>query len=120
MGQVQPIHYAPGTVRQLTKEIAIAICVGALKGAVIGISSAFLLRTFSPVYRNVRTQVKVFYHCSWISMGAVFQADKQLIKFQETYHAQEALRRERILEEAADRGIFLEDDSIMPSKPSSE
>ncbi|GAV54162.1 hypothetical protein ZYGR_0AK06640 [Zygosaccharomyces rouxii] len=79
--QVQPIHYDPATVRQLTKEIAVASCIGAAQGAVISLTSGLLLRRFSHVYKNIRTPVRVFYHCSWISMGAVFQADKQLLRF---------------------------------------
>lgn len=112
MGQVQPIHYDPKTVKQLTKEIAVACVIGAVKGAAVGLTSALLLRQFSATYRNVRNQVRVFYHCSWISMGAVFNADKQLIRFQDNYYANELKRRERILDEAAERGIFLEDDAV--------
>ncbi|AAS54734.1 AGR244Wp [Eremothecium gossypii ATCC 10895] len=118
MGQVKPIHYDEATISQLTRELAIASCIGALKGAAIGITSALLLRTFSPVYRNVRTQVKVFYHCAWISMGVVVQADKQVISFQERYYRDEMVRRARILDEAADRGIFLEEDAAAISTTS--
>lgn len=45
-------------------------------------------------------------------MGAVFRADKQLIKFQSKYYETELKRRERILDEAAERGIFLEEESV--------
>lgn len=112
MGQVQPIHYDPATVKQLTKEILIASGIGALKGATVGIVTGLLLRRFSTTYRNVRTQVRVFYHCSWISMGIVFNADKQLIRFQDRYYAEELKRRQRILDEAAERGIFLEEEAV--------
>lgn len=112
-GPVQPIHYDPASVKQLTKEILVASGIGAVKGAVIGITTALLLRRFSTVYRHVRTQVRVFYHSAWISMGAVFYADKQLIKFQERYYENELKRRSRILDEAADRGIFLEEDAVV-------
>ncbi|CAH00853.1 hypothetical protein KDRO_D06720 [Kluyveromyces lactis] len=115
MGNVQPVHYDPSTVKQLTKEIAIASGIGALKGAAIGLVTALLLRKFSTTYRNVRTQVRVFYHCSWISMGIVFNADKQLIKFQDRYYAEEMKRREKILDEAAERGIFLEEEAASMS-----
>ncbi|CAI4059295.1 hypothetical protein N7582_001335 [Saccharomyces uvarum] len=115
-GNVLPIHYDPKTVKQLTKEITVASCVGAAQGALLSISTALLLRRFSLVYRNVRTQVRVFYHCSWISMGAVFRADKQLVKFQTNYYREEQKRREKILDEAADRGLFLEDDSLSSSR----
>ncbi|SCW01144.1 LAFE_0D06062g1_1 [Lachancea fermentati] len=117
-GQVQPIHYDPDSVKQLSKEILVASGIGALKGAVVGITTALLLRRFSTTYRNVRTQVRVFYHCSWISMGAVFYADKQLLKFQSNYYENELKRRSRILDEAADRGIFLEEDSAVTSTTS--
>lgn len=115
MGQVQPVHYDPQTVKQLTKEITIASCIGALKGGAIGLVTGLLLRRFSTTYRTVRSQVRVFYHCSWISMGIVFNADKQLIKFQDNYYVNELKRRERILDEAAERGIFLEEGNVIKS-----
>ncbi|OXB44753.1 hypothetical protein B1J92_D05318g [Nakaseomyces glabratus] len=114
-GKVQPIHHDTQTVQQLTKEIAIAAGIGAVQGALISITTALLLRRYSTIYRNVRTQVRVFYHISWISMGAVFRADKQLIKFQSKYYENEVKRRERILDEAAERGIFLEEESVAQS-----
>ncbi|SCU81145.1 LAMI_0B04962g1_1 [Lachancea mirantina] len=113
--QVQPVHYDPATIKELTRELLVAAGIGAAKGALIGVTSAFLLRRFSTVYRNVRTPVRVFYHSAWISMGAVFHADKQLIKFQNKYYEREIARRSRILDEAADRGIFLEEESIVSS-----
>lgn len=51
-------------------------------------------------------------------MGAVFYADKQLLKFQSNYYENELKRRSRILDEAADRGIFLEEDSAVTSTTS--
>lgn len=48
-------------------------------------------------------------------MGAVFRADKQLIIFQNNYYANEMQRRSKILDEAADRGVFLEEDFISDS-----
>mgnify|MGYP001199726307 FL=1 len=89
--------------------------IGAAQGAVISVVSGLLLRRFSTVYRNVRAQVRVFYHCSWISMGAVFQADKQLLKFQANYYEKELQRRSRILDEAVERGIFLEEEAALSS-----
>ncbi|SCV04359.1 LAME_0H17810g1_1 [Lachancea meyersii CBS 8951] len=118
MGGTQPVHYEPETVKELTKELLVASGIGAVRGAAIGITTALLLRRFSTVYKNVRTQVRVFYHISWISMGAVFYADKQLIKFQNRYYENETKRRSRILDEAAERGIFLEDDAAVASTTS--
>lgn len=51
-------------------------------------------------------------------MGAVFYADKQLIKFQNRYYEKETQRRSKILDEAAERGIFLEEDSVAASTTS--
>ena len=45
-------------------------------------------------------------------MGAVFRADKQLLKFQTNYYREEQKRREKIMDEAAERGLFLEDESF--------
>lgn len=92
-----------------------ACFIGAAQGALISITTGLILRRVSTVYKNVRTPVRVFYHCSWISMGAVFRADKQLIIFQNNYYANEMKRRSQILDEAADRGIFLEEDFVSDS-----
>lgn len=51
-------------------------------------------------------------------MGVVVQADKQVISFQERYYRDEMVRRARILDEAADRGIFLEEDAAAISTTS--
>ena len=48
-------------------------------------------------------------------MGAVFRADKQLVIFHNNYYANEMKRRSQILDEAADRGIFLEEDFVSDS-----
>jgi len=69
-----------------------------------------ILRLISPTYRNVRTPVRVFYHVAWISTGAAFWSEKQVYSFEGRVYAEEAKRRSKILDEAADRGIFLEDD----------
>ncbi|CCF59320.1 hypothetical protein KAFR_0G02880 [Kazachstania africana CBS 2517] len=112
---VQPIHYSQATVKELTKQIAVASCIGAFQGGLISITTGLLLRKFSSIYRTVRLPVRVFYHCSWISMGMVFRADKQLIIFQQNYYSQELQRRGKLLDEAADRGIFLEEEAITRS-----
>ena len=49
-------------------------------------------------------------------MGAVFRADKQLLKFQTNYYREEQKRREKIMDEAAERGLFLEDESLNSSR----
>ncbi|CAI4037486.1 hypothetical protein SMKI_02G3630 [Saccharomyces mikatae IFO 1815] len=49
-------------------------------------------------------------------MGAVFRADKQLLKFQTNYYREEQKRREKILDEAAERGLFLEDENLNSSR----
>lgn len=101
--------YIVAFTNSLNLQIAVASCIGAAQGALISLTSGLLLRKFSRVYKNVRTPVRVFYHCSWISMGSVFQADKQLLRFQSKHYETELKRRERILDEAAERGLFLEE-----------
>ncbi|KAH3675176.1 hypothetical protein WICMUC_002832 [Wickerhamomyces mucosus] len=110
MGNVKLAHHEPHRIEQLSGELLTAGAVGALKGAVIGITTAIALRFFSPTYRQARTQVKVFYHATWVSMGAVFWADKQLLNFEQRVYREEQEKRARLLDEAADRGIYLEDD----------
>lgn len=108
MGNVLLAHHTPGRIEELTKELLIAGSIGAFRGAVISISTALMLRLISPTYRTARTQVKVWYHVTWISMGIVFWADKQLVKFEERVAEEERIRESRILDEAAERGIFIE------------
>lgn len=102
-------HHQPHKVEQLWSELLIAGAIGAAKGACIGVSSALLLRLVSPTYRTARTQVKVFYHLVWISGGAVWRAERQLLDFEGRTMIEEEMRRVKLLDEAADRGIFLED-----------
>ncbi|KAL6944776.1 hypothetical protein ACO0RG_001530 [Hanseniaspora osmophila] len=112
---VKPVHYDKDSIKELTKELLVAGTKGAVQGAIISITTGLLLKRFSPTYRNVRNQVKVFYHSAWIASGSTFQCDKQLIKFQERYYQSELDRRSRILDEAAERGIFLEEDMVSKS-----
>ncbi|KAH3900588.1 uncharacterized protein SCODWIG_00193 [Saccharomycodes ludwigii] len=112
---VLPVHYDKATIKELTKELSIGGIQGAIYGAMISISTGFLLKRFSTVYRNVRAQVRVFYHCAWISMGSVFVADKQLIKFQEKYYENEYHRRQQALDIAADKGLYLDDQDVVKS-----
>jgi hypothetical protein len=102
-------HHEPHKISQLSSELLIAGAIGAAKGAMIGITTALLLRIISPTYRTARTQVKVFYHATWISGGAVWWAEKQLLDFESRTMQEEEIRRAKILDEAADRGIYLED-----------
>ncbi|CDR45451.1 CYFA0S18e01882g1_1 [Cyberlindnera fabianii] len=110
MGNVKPIHHEPRKIEQLSSELLVAGAIGAVKGAVIGITTGLALRILSPTYRTARTQVKVFYHATWISMGAVFWAEKQLLQFEERTMREEQNRRTKLLDEAAERGIYLEAD----------
>lgn len=110
MGQVKPAHHDPRKIDQLSGELFTAGFIGALKGAVLGLTTALALRFISPTYRTARMPVKVFYHATWISMGTVIVADKQLIDFEERMYEEELVKRQRLLDEAADRGIYLEDD----------
>lgn len=110
MAGVKPMHHDPKKVEQLNQELFKAGAIGAFKGGLIGLSSGLLLRLISKTYRNVRTPVRVFYHATWISMGIVFWAEKQVLVFEDKLYAEENERRGRILDEAAERGIFLEDD----------
>ncbi|CCH43537.1 hypothetical protein BN7_3089 [Wickerhamomyces ciferrii] len=81
-----------------------------VKGALIGGSTSLILMLISPTFRHVRIPVKVFYNAAWISCGAVWCAEKQVLSFEARVAHEESIRRARILDEAADRGIYLEDD----------
>jgi hypothetical protein len=108
MGNTLLAHQSPRRLEELSKELLIAGSIGAVKGSVISITTGLMLRLLSPTYRTARTQVKVWYHVTWISMGIVFWADKQLVKFEERVAREERERHSKILDEAADRGIFIE------------
>ena len=89
--------------------------IGAAKGAFIGITSAFVLRRYSTVFRTLRSQVKTFYYCAWVSYGAYFTADSHLLTFQKQYFEDELKRRQTELNEAAEKGIFLEEEDVIKS-----
>ncbi|EDO14346.1 hypothetical protein Kpol_182p4 [Vanderwaltozyma polyspora DSM 70294] len=113
--QVQPVHYDSSTVNQLSKDLVKYIVLGGLKGAAIGISTAFLLRRYSTLYRTSRIQVRTFYHIAWISYCAYFTADGHLITFQKKYFDDELKRRKTLLDEAAEKGVFLEEEDVVRS-----
>lgn len=110
MGNIKPIHHEPKRVQQLSSELLYSGAIGAAKGLLIGLTSGLFLTIFNKTCRTVRTPVKAYYLVAWASMGCVFGADKQLINFSERMYSEESIRRQNILDEAADRGIFLEDD----------
>lgn len=104
-------HHEDSKVNQLGSELLVAGAIGAAKGVLLGFTSSLFLRLISPTYRNARTQVKVFYYAVWISGSAVWWAEKQLLDFESRVIVDEEAKRVRILDEAADRGIYLEDSS---------
>ncbi|CEP24594.1 unnamed protein product [Cyberlindnera jadinii] len=108
-GTVKLNHHQPHKIEQLWSELLIAGAIGAAKGAMLGITSALLLRIISPTYRTARSQVKVFYHVSWIAGGAVWWAEQQLLDFENRTMLEDEARRAKLLDEAAERGIYLED-----------
>ncbi|EDO15202.1 hypothetical protein Kpol_401p7 [Vanderwaltozyma polyspora DSM 70294] len=61
------------------------------------------------MYRNVRMPVRVLYQSSCICIGLFYEAERQVYKFRDRMFRLEISRRERILDEAAERGIFLEE-----------
>lgn len=67
------------------------------------------------MFKAVRLPVKMFYHSALITTGVIFACEAQLNKFQVQYYQNELERRQKLLDEAADNGIFLDENFISKS-----
>ncbi|KAH3901010.1 uncharacterized protein SCDLUD_002475 [Saccharomycodes ludwigii] len=105
-----PKNYTQDDINQLSKELLIAGGIGALKGALFSVTTAILMRKYSMVYKNVRMPVRLLYHTTCIGSASVYYAEQQLLRYEDKRTQLELKRRRKILDEAAERGIFLEDD----------
>ncbi|CCC70266.1 hypothetical protein NCAS_0E01960 [Naumovozyma castellii] len=109
VGGLQPIKSSdPVVLKRLTKELLLASLIGGSQGALLSFASAFFLKRYSPLYRGLRSQVRVFYHCTIISSGIIFKAEGQISKFQQKISQEQDLKKDQFLEEAADNGVFVE------------
>lgn len=99
-------------IKELNKEIGIATLIGGLQGALLSVPTALYMRKRSAVYRNVRAPLRILFHLSFICAFAIFNAESQLLVYKQRDYQREMKRREDVLNEAADRGIFLEEDML--------
>ncbi|CCE62591.1 hypothetical protein TPHA_0C04410 [Tetrapisispora phaffii CBS 4417] len=113
--EVQPVHYDPKNLKILSNDLVTQSLLGAGKGLLIAGSTALLLNRFSPLFRNARIQVKTFYYVAWISYSSYFQADSHLLTFQSNVFKDEVKRRQKALDDAAEKGIFLEEKDVIQS-----
>ncbi|KAK5782320.1 Rcf3p PWA37_005324 [Arxiozyma heterogenica] len=114
-GRLQPVHYDKETLKELTKQIAYASIIGGAKGALFSVTSALILTKTSRIFRTLRLPLKIFYHCAIISSGIILSGEAQVNKFQSQYYQNELQKRQKLLDEAADNGVFLDENYISKS-----
>lgn len=81
----------------------------------VSLTSALILTRISPSFKTLRLPLKIFYHSALISAGVIFACEAQVKKFQIQYYQNEVDRREKLLDESADNGIFLDENYISKS-----
>lgn len=96
-------------------QITVASFLGAAKGALVSVTSLFFLSRIYPSFKTIRLPVKIFYHSALITTGVIFACEAQLNRFQIQYYQNELQKREKLLNEAADKGIFLDENYIATS-----
>ena len=78
-------------------------------------TSALILTKTSRIFKTLRLPLKIFYHCAIITGGIIFAAEAQINKFQIQYYQNELQKRQKLLDEAADNGVFLDENYITES-----
>lgn len=78
-------------------------------------TSALILTKTSRIFKTLRLPLKIFYHCAIITSGIIFAAEAQINKFQIQYYQNELQKRQKLLDEAADNGVFLDENYITES-----
>ena len=79
------------------------------------VTSALILTKTSRIFRTLRLPLKIFYHCAIISSGIILSGEAQINKFKDQYYQNELQKRQKLLDEAADNGVFLDENYISKS-----
>ncbi|ODV64367.1 Rcf3p ASCRUDRAFT_74007 [Ascoidea rubescens DSM 1968] len=94
--------------KTLSKELLLTSFTGAIKGGLIGLTGSVMLRYMWPTWKNLRIPIKCFWHVSWVSMGAVFWADRHLVVFSDRMLLEQQEKKRKLLNDAAENGIFID------------
>ncbi|CCD25169.1 Rcf3p NDAI_0E03520 [Naumovozyma dairenensis CBS 421] len=109
IGNFQPLRNSdPTTIKRLYKE-STAAGLGAIQGSIISGSSTLIFNKYSKFFRNLTFQGKLFYNVALISMNIIFKAEHQVLKFQQKLLLEEDIKRGKLLDKAAENGVFIED-----------
>ena len=94
--------------KTLSKELLITSAIGGIKGGLIGITGAIMLRYLWSQWRSLRVPIKCFWYVSWVSMGSVFGADKHVEVFSNRMLLEQQEKKRILLQDAAENGIFID------------
>ncbi|QPG72716.1 hypothetical protein FOA43_000017 [Brettanomyces nanus] len=90
---------------------------GALYGALVSIPTELLLRWRSPSYRSFGTRIRVFYHTIILTYSAAFMTESNVMKFEEKVRAEEARKREELIEWSVQNGLYTgEEEGYSPKR----
>ncbi|GME97535.1 hypothetical protein B5S31_g5617 [[Candida] boidinii] len=109
-------HQSDQYINKLSNVIITSIFRGALYGALISIPTELLLRWRSPFYRTFGLRIRIFYHTIWMSAGASFHAEREVMRFEQKVRIEEEIKREKLIEYSITNGFYSpdEDDAPLP------
>ncbi|GMM43039.1 hypothetical protein FOG51_00282 [Hanseniaspora uvarum] len=86
-----------------------ALILGAIQGSVLSITAHALLLRFSPGFRNLRTPLKCAFHTIIIGSASGWKGERSITEYRHQMSLVMKKKREKMVEEAAEKGIFIEE-----------
>lgn len=86
-----------------------ALLLGAIQGSVLSITGHALLMRFSPGFRNLRTPLKCAYHTIIIGSVSAWKGERSITDYRHRMSLVMKQKRQKMVEEAAEKGIFIEE-----------
>lgn len=106
LGPTKFAHHSEGHKNRLGEIIIKSIFKGGLYGALISIPTDLLLRWKSPMFRMLGLRGWVFYHTIWVSAGASFHTEREVMKFESLVRWEEKVKRDRLIEMSVLNGDY--------------
>ena len=86
-----------------------ASIIGALQGATFSVPAHLLLYRFSPLFRNLRVPLKWAFHVICIGSVSAWKGEASVVEYKRDMGNLMRLKREKMIAEAAERGVFIEE-----------
>lgn len=86
-----------------------ALLLGAVQGAVLSVTAHAVLLRFSHGFKNLRTPLKCAFHTIIIGSVSAWKGEKSVTDYRHHMSLLMKKKREKMIEEAAENGIFIEE-----------